>query len=86
MSELVDTWQIKDARAHLSELVAKAESDGPQVITRNGKRVAVVVSAREWERRSRRRGNLVEFFARSPLRGEGVEITRIRDYPPEIKL
>ncbi len=86
MSEPVHTWQIKDARAHLSEVVAKAESDGPQVITRNGKRVAVIISAREWERRSRRRGNLVEFFARSPLREEGVEITRIRDYPPDIEL
>jgi prevent-host-death family protein len=79
-------WQIKDARAHLSEVVAKAESDGPQVITRNGKRVAVIVSAREWERRTRRRGNLVDFFARSPLREDGVEITRITDYPPDIEL
>ena len=86
MSEHTGGWQIKDARAHLSEVIAKAESEGPQTITRNGKRVAVVVSVKEWERRNRRRGDLVEFFANSPLREEPIEIGRIRDYPPDIEL
>lgn len=81
-----DTWHLRDARAHFSDLVNKAVTRGPQVVTRHGKPAVVVVSAREWARRTRRRGTLVEFFARSPLTREGVEIERARDAPRDIEL
>lgn len=86
MAKTADTWQIKDARANFSAVVDKAISQGPQIVTRNGKKVVVVVAAEEWERGQRHQGDLVEFFARSPLREEGIEIERVRDYPREIKL
>jgi prevent-host-death family protein len=85
MTEPVRTWQIKDARANFSVLVDKAISDGPQIVTRNGKKAVVVISIEEWTRHERRRGDLVEFFAHSPLREEGIEIVRQRDYPREIE-
>ena len=85
MTEPVRTWQIKDARANFSALVDKAISDGPQIVTRHGKKAVVVVSMEEWMRRERRRGDLVDFFANSPLREEGIEIERQRDYPREIE-
>jgi prevent-host-death family protein len=83
---MAGTWKIKDARANFSELVDRALSDGPQVVTRNGKKAVVVISAAEWERRNRRRGDLVEFFASSPLREEELTIERITDYPRDIEL
>jgi prevent-host-death family protein len=83
---MAGTWKIKDARANFSELVDRALSDGPQVVTRNGKKAVVVISAAEWERRNRRRGDLVEFFASSPLREEGLTIERVTDYPRDIEL
>ena len=76
---------IKDARANFSTLVDKAISDGPQIVTRNGKKAVVVVSIEEWVRRERRCGDLVDFFANSPLHEENVEIERQRDYPREIE-
>jgi prevent-host-death family protein len=79
-------WQIKDARAHFGELVDRAIREGPQIVTRNGKNAVVVVSVEEWERRNRRRGDIVEFFANSPLREEGLEIERVRDEPRDIEL
>jgi prevent-host-death family protein len=85
ITEPVRTWQIKDARANFSTLVDKALSDGPQIVTRNGKKAVVVVSIEEWTRRERRHGDLVDFFANSPLREEGIEIERQRDYPREIE-
>jgi len=36
-----------------------------------------VVAAEEWERKTRRKGNLAEFFATSPLRASGVRIKRL---------
>ena len=80
------TWQIKDARANFSVMVDRAVSEGPQIVTRHGKKMVVVVAAEEWERREQRRGDLVEFFALSPLREEGIDIERTRDYPRELEL
>ena len=86
MSERAAGWKIKDARANFSELIDRAMRDGPQLVTRNGKKAVVVVSAEDWERRNRRRGDLVDFFANSPLREEGVGIERVTDYPRDIEL
>jgi prevent-host-death family protein len=85
MTEPVRIWQLKDARANFSTLVDKAMSDGPQIVTRNGKKAVVVVSIEEWMRREHRRGDIVDFFANSPLREEGIEIEHHRDYPREIE-
>jgi prevent-host-death family protein len=72
-------WTVAEAKAKLSEVIDHAQSDGPQTITRNGRRAVVVVDAEEWERRTKRNGNLAEFFAASPLRGSGLKIRRSKD-------
>jgi prevent-host-death family protein len=70
-------WTVAEAKAKLSEVINRAESVGPQTITRNGRKTAVVVAAEEWERKTKRRGNLAEFFAASPLRGAKLKIKRL---------
>ena len=77
-------WGIAEAKARFSEMIERALSDGPQTITRNGRRTVIVVSADEWARRSRRQGSLADFFASSPLRGSGLRIERPHDGPREI--
>jgi prevent-host-death family protein len=62
-------WAVAEAKARFREVIDRVLSQGPQVITRNGRKVAVIVSADEWERRTKRRGNLAEFLVASPLRG-----------------
>ncbi len=37
-------WQVQEAKNRLSELLDRAATEGPQVITRHGKPVAKVVS------------------------------------------
>jgi hypothetical protein len=44
------------------------------------------VSAEEWERKTRRAGNLAEFFAESPLRGSGLKALRTKDGPRQVEL
>jgi prevent-host-death family protein len=85
MNEPEDAWTVADAKARLSEVIARAVSDSPQVITRNGRRTVVVVSVEEWERKNRRQGNLAEFFAASPLRESGLVIERLKDLPPDVE-
>ena len=74
-------WPVAEAKARLSELVDQAIAKGPQTITRNGRPAAVVVSIDEWARKTRRVGNLAEFFATSPLRGSRLRIDRVKDDP-----
>jgi prevent-host-death family protein len=68
------SWSIAEAKAKFSEVVRKAEHEGPQEITRHGQETAVLVSKTEWDRKSKRKGTLAEFFANSPLRGSGIVI------------
>jgi antitoxin Phd len=44
--------QLRDAKSGLSALVDDALGGGPAVITRHGKREAVILSYQEWERLS----------------------------------
>jgi prevent-host-death family protein len=47
-----ETWTVAEAKAKLSEVISRAETTGPQTITRNGRKTAVVVAAEEWERKT----------------------------------
>jgi prevent-host-death family protein len=80
------TWSVAEAKARFSELIQEAQSRGPQRITRNGRPAAVLVSAEEWERRTKRVGNLAEFFANSPLGRSGLKVKRLKDRPRDINL
>ena len=76
---MTDSWTVAEAKAKLSEVIEQAAASGPQTITRNGRKSAVVVSAEEWERNTKRVGNLAEFFGSSPLRGSGLKVKRSKD-------
>ena len=79
-------WTVADAKAKLSEVIDLARSRGPQTITRNGRTAVVIVAAEEWERKTKRIGNLAEFFAASPLRGSRLNAKRLRERPRKIDL
>ena len=70
-------WTVAEAKAKFSEVIDHAQSQGPQTITRNGRTTVVIVAVEEWERKTRRKGNLAEFFASSPLRGSGLRLKRV---------
>ena len=75
------SWTVAEAKAKFSELIERALSEGPQTITRKGRRAAVIVGAEEWERKTQRVGTLAEFFAASPLRESGLKVRRAKERP-----
>lgn len=79
-------WSVAEAKAKFSEVIDKAQSDGPQTITKNGRKAAVIVSAEEWERKTKRKGTLAEFLLASPLRGSGIEVKRLRGHLRKVDL
>src|ERR1700760_5150546 len=80
-----DIWTLAIAKARFSEVVDRAQV-GPQIITRNGKPSAVIVSADEWARKTVRKGTLAEFLLASPLRGADLELERQHDLPRDVAL
>ena len=82
----MQNWTVAEAKAKFSEIIQRAMSEGPQTITRKGRTAAVVVGAEEWQRKTKRAGNLAEFFATSPLRGSELKVRRSKARPRRISL
>lgn len=81
----IEPWTVADAKARFSEVLEKARTEGPQVITRNGKKAAVVVGIDEWEKKTKRQGTLAEFFHNSPWRGADIDLERSPEKMREIE-
>lgn len=81
----MQTWQMQEAKAHLSEMVKRAESEGPQDITLHGRSVAVMLSRKEFDRLAGTGESLVSFIHRSPLFGED-DLSLERDTSPAREL
>ena len=41
-------WPVQDAKQRFSELIRTAHADGPQVVTRHGEEIAVVIDIAEY--------------------------------------
>jgi prevent-host-death family protein len=74
----MSAWQLQAAKANLSELVKRAQHEGPQEITVHGKPVAVVLSQTTFAELSGADESLTQFLRRSPLYGL-VELDLERD-------
>ena len=71
-----DVWPLQEAKNWLSELVNKAIADGPQIVTRHGEELVVVISKAEYNRLRKSQTSLVEFFRQSPLVGVELDLKR----------
>lgn len=79
-------WQLQEAKNRFSEVVRRARSEGPQVITLHGEDAAVVVSAKDYKKIVKPKGSLVEFLRGSPLAGVDLDLRRSRDTGRKIRL
>jgi antitoxin Phd len=71
-------WQLHEAKNKLSELIDRALSEGPQVITRHGVEVAVVMPFAGYKRLTSPNQRLGDFLMASPVRNSGLAIERDR--------
>ena len=79
-------WKLEDAKARFSELVRRAQSEGPQRVTVRGRDAVVVISAEELERLLPAEQHLpfVEFM--ESLYVEGLDLGREPDYGRDVEL
>ncbi len=67
-----DHWQIQDAKQRFSEMIRAVMNEGPQVITRHGEDVAVVVDIGEYRRLTRPSADLVTVLLGGPKLDDGT--------------
>ena len=79
-------WQLQEAKNGLSQLIKQAADGEAQVVTVHGKPTAVVVSAEEYARLTRRRGKLSAALLRPELAAEVLDFSRDRDAGRNVEL
>jgi len=79
------SWQVQEAKQKFSELVRRATEDGPQVITRHGEEVAVLLAASDY-RALTDVGEDFKALLRSAPDFELLELDRSRERAPAIEL
>ena len=79
------SWQVQEAKQRFSELIRAAHADGPQVVTRHGEEIAVVVDIAEYHRL---KGQPTEFkdYLRSGQPLDDVDLSRSTERPRRIDL
>jgi prevent-host-death family protein len=75
-------WSVSEAKAKFSHVLERADSDGPQIITRNGKPKVVILSAEDWEKQ-RPRGTLFRIMRSAPLAETELDFSNPPHVPDE---
>ena len=79
-------WQLQEAKNRFSQVVNQALSEGPQIVTRRGEEVVVILSSDEYAKLKKSEPSLVDFFRNSPLAGIALDLERDRSLPRELDL
>lgn len=76
-------WQVQEAKQRFSEVLRRAKSDGPQVVTRHGEEVAVIIDATEFHRLTGDTDDFKEFL-RTGAPFDELDLSRSGELPREI--
>jgi len=79
-------WQSQEEKRRFSRLVQRAVDEGPQVVTRRGEEVVVVLSVAEYRRLAARKLSLAEFLLADGPDFGLLEIERSKEPAREIEL
>ncbi len=79
-------WQLQEAKNKFSQVVDEALVKGPQVVTRRGEEVVVIISTEEYDRLKKSQSSLTEFFRQSPLVGVELDLKRDQTFPRDVDL
>lgn len=77
-------WQVQEAKQRFSEVVRRAVSEGPQVVTRHGEEVAVVIDIAEYRHLRGDAPDFRQFLLAGPDWDDDIEFPRGQDLPREV--
>lgn len=73
------SWQLQEAKSKFSQVVNQALKEGPQIVTKHGQEVVVIISVDEYRKLAVPQPTLLELLFHSPLPGSGLEIVRDKE-------
>ena len=79
-------WQVQEAKQRFSEVVRAAEAGEPQVVTRHGEEIVVVIDIEEYRRLHGGPVSLMDYLLAGPRCDDDLEIERSRDLAREIDM
>ncbi|MFI7439538.1 type II toxin-antitoxin system Phd/YefM family antitoxin [Nonomuraea indica] len=79
------TWQLQEAKQRFSEVVRRAHDEGPQIVTRHGEDVAVVLDMAEYRQLKGKDPDFKDFLLSGPDLSE-LDLVRSKGLPREIDL
>ena len=80
-------WKLQDAKARFSEVVRRAQTEGPQRVTIRGHDAVVVIAADELDRLMPHTSDALPFVAfMEGLAVDGLDLTRERDLGRDVAL
>jgi prevent-host-death family protein len=79
------SWQVQEAKQKFSELVRRTLEEGPQVVTKHGEEVVVVVPVEEFRRMNGEKQDFKEFL----LSGSDLSVLDLespKEVPRDVEL
>jgi prevent-host-death family protein len=59
-------WQVQEAKQRFSEVLRRAKDEGPQIITKHGEEIAVIVDMSEYRHCTGKKMDFDEFLVSGP--------------------
>lgn len=79
-------WQVQEAKQRFSEVLRAAEAGEPQIVTKHGEEVAVVIDIAEYRRLRSESVGLMDYLRTDPVLDDDLDIARTDDPPRDIDL
>ncbi|MBO0839780.1 MAG: type II toxin-antitoxin system Phd/YefM family antitoxin [Sciscionella sp.] len=79
------TWQVQEAKQRFSEVLRAAMNDGPQIVTKHGEEIAVVIDISFFRELTVETPNFKEFLTHGPD-FDDLDLERSNDVPRKVEL
>jgi prevent-host-death family protein len=79
-------WQVQDAKQRFSEVLRAAETGEPQIVTKHGQEVAVVIDIAEYRRLRGETMGFMDYLCSGPRADVDLAMERPAEPPRDVDL
>ena len=79
-------WQVQEVKQRFSEVLRAAKNGGPQIVTKRGQEVAVVIDIADYRRMRGETVSFMRFLQSGPVIDEELDIERSTEPPRDVDL
>jgi prevent-host-death family protein len=79
-------WQVQEVKQRFSEVLRAAKNAGPQIVTKRGQEVAVVIDIADYRRMRGETVSFMRFLQSGPVVDDELDIERSAEPPRDVDL